>query len=131
MATARSLVLLNMVCSSPRTRVPGTSFPQTDRICRFARATRRRGGEVAAGPGVQVQQGRVSARKTTQVAICLARSGPSHEWHLVLGNAFRHLAFHLGAGLGQPVVVIAPSLFQPRLVAVGAVTDPVRGDGIE
>jgi hypothetical protein len=31
-------------------------------------------------------------------------------------KALRHLAFHRGAGPGQPVVVIAPPLFQPRLV---------------
>src|SRR5262249_51711556 len=50
---------------------------------------------------------------------------PPVEWHLVLGKAFRHLAFDLGAWLGQPVVVIAPPLFQPRLVAVGPVGDPM------
>jgi hypothetical protein len=55
----------------------------------------------------------------------------SNEWHLVLGNAFRHLAFHLGTGLGQPVVVMPPPLVQPRLVPVGAVADPVGRDGIE
>jgi len=57
--------------------------------------------------------------------------GGADEWHLVLGKAFRHLAFHLGAGLGQPVVVIAPPLFQPRLIPVGPVADPMGGDGIE
>src|SRR5262249_29184395 len=66
-----------------------------------------------------------------RLTLAQARFGPTREWHLVLGNAFRHLAFHLGAGLGQPVVVIAPPLFQPRLIPVGAVADPVRGDGIE
>jgi hypothetical protein len=35
--------------------------------------------------------------------------GRCEEWHLVLGNAFRHLAFHLGAGLGQPAVVVSPN----------------------
>ena len=53
------------------------------------------------------------------------------EWHLVPGNAFCHLAFHLSAGLGQPAVVIAPPLFHPRLVPVGAVADPLGGDGVE
>ena len=32
--------------------------------------------------------------------------GRGDEWHLLLGNAFGHLAFHLGPGLGQPAVVI-------------------------
>jgi hypothetical protein len=59
------------------------------------------------------------------------RAGVSHEWHLVVGNAFRHLAFHLSAGLGQPVVVIAPTLLQTWLVPVGSATDPVAGDGSE
>ena len=58
-------------------------------------------------------------------------AGGGQEWHLVLGKAFRHLAFDLGAWLGQPVVVIAPPLFQPRLVWVGAVSDPMAGDGVE
>src|SRR5262245_42289630 len=53
------------------------------------------------------------------------------EWHLVLGNAFRHLAFHLGAGLGQPAVVVAPPLLHPWLVPIRAVADSVGGDGIE
>jgi hypothetical protein len=37
---------------------------------------------------------------------------------VVLGNPFRHFAFHLGAWLGQPAIVIAP-LFHARLVTVG------------
>ena len=57
--------------------------------------------------------------------------GRCDEWHLVLGNPFRHLAFHLGAGLGQPAVVVAPPLFHPRLITVGSVADPMAGDGIE
>ena len=50
--------------------------------------------------------------------------GHIDEWHLVLANAFCHLAFHLGAWLGQPAVVVAPSLFHTRLITVGAVADP-------
>ena len=57
--------------------------------------------------------------------------GRCDEWHLDLDNSFGHLAFHLSAGLGQPAVVIAPPLFHPRLVPIRAVTDPVRGDGVE
>src|SRR5262245_2377241 len=53
------------------------------------------------------------------------------EWHLLAGNAFGHLAFDLGARLGQPAVVIAPALFHARLVTVGAVGDPMGGDGLE
>ena len=34
-------------------------------------------------------------------------------------------------GSGQPAVVIAPPLLHPRLVPVGAVGDPVGGDGVE
>jgi hypothetical protein len=64
-------------------------------------------------------------------ALMRTYAGVSDEWHLVLGNAFGHRAFHLGAGLGQPVVVIAPPLFQPRLVPVGPVADPMGRDGIE
>src|SRR5262245_26596036 len=55
----------------------------------------------------------------------------SDEWHLLLGNAFRHLAPDLGAGPGQPVVVVPPPLLQPWLVAVRAAPDPVRGDRVE
>src|SRR2546421_9077011 len=42
----------------------------------------------------------------------------SLEWHLLLGNASRHSAFHLGPGPGQPVGVVPPPLLQPRLVPV-------------
>src|SRR5262249_23492377 len=58
-------------------------------------------------------------------------AGVPDEWHLLLGDAFRHLASNLGAGPGQPVVVIPPPLLQPRLVTVRAVPDPVGGDGGE
>src|SRR5262249_13207340 len=71
-----------------------------------------------------------SWRTDTRPAL-VARSGRPHECRLVLGKAFRHLAFDLGAWLGQPVVVIAPPLLQPRLVAVGPVGDPMGGDGIQ
>src|SRR5579875_900266 len=57
--------------------------------------------------------------------------GPSDEWHLDLANALCHLAFHLGAGLGQPVVVIAPPLFQPRLVPIRPIRHTMSGDGAE
>lgn len=45
--------------------------------------------------------------------------GVSGEWHLDVGNAFRHLAFDLGAGPGQPAVLMPPPLLQPRLEPFG------------
>jgi hypothetical protein len=57
-----------------------------------------------------------------------ARSGPTHEWHLLLGIAFRHPAFHLGPGLGRPVVVVPPPLLQARLAPARAAPHPVGGD---
>src|SRR5262245_57347512 len=74
-----------------------------------------------------IDVGSTSARKP----LCPARVGPTHEWYLDLGKAFRYFAFEFGAGLGQPVVIIAPPLSQPRLVTVGPVGDPVAGDGSE
>jgi hypothetical protein len=49
------------------------------------------------------------AREAAEGAVSTPR-GRWDEWHLVLGNAFGHLAFHLGAGPGQPAVVIPPPL---------------------
>src|SRR5579884_212012 len=69
---------------------------------------------------------RAGARRRTR----LRSVGRGDEWHLPLVNPFRHLAFHLGAWLGQPAVVIAPPLLHTRLVAVGPVRDPMAGDGI-
>ncbi len=57
--------------------------------------------------------------------------GVSHEWHVVLGKPFRHFAFNLCAWLGQVVVVIAPVLFQSRLVAIRPVRNTMGSDGIE
>ncbi len=61
----------------------------------------------------------------------VARVGLLDEWHLRLCNPFRHLAFDLGAGSCQPVVVIAPALLRTRLEAIWAVGDIMSGDGVE
>src|SRR5262245_58255188 len=66
-----------------------------------------------------------------RLTLAQARFGPPDEWHLVFVNAFRHLAFEFGAWLCQPAVVIGPTLLHARLVTVGAVGDPMGGDGIE
>jgi hypothetical protein len=48
---------------------------------------------------------------TPSAASCFGPpASPSAEWHLDFGNAFRHFAFHLGAWLSQPVVMIAALL---------------------
>src|SRR3954469_12995712 len=57
-----------------------------------------------------------------------ARVGPEPEWHLLLGNCFRHAAFQFGPGLGQPVVLAPPPLPQAGLVPVRPAPDPVGGD---
>ncbi len=93
-------------------------------------AAPRRGRQAGAQgrPGIlAVVQFDLAARRRTRPM----RVRPTDEWHVVLVNAFRHFAFHLGAGLGQPVVVMAPPLFQSRLVTVGPVGDPMAGDGVQ
>jgi hypothetical protein len=57
--------------------------------------------------------------------------GVYYEWHLDFANAFRHITFHLGAWLCQPVVVTTSPLFHTGLVAIGAISDTVGDDGIE
>src|SRR5262249_354588 len=64
------------------------------------------------------------------------RNGPAcvgfiDEWHLDLGNPFRHLAFDLAARLCQPPVMIAAVLFHSRFEAIGTVTHSMRCDGMK
>src|SRR5262249_16676848 len=61
-------------------------------------------------------------------------SPPCRQWyecHFPFVTPFRLLAFHPGAWLGQPAIVIAPPLLHTRLVTVGPVRDPMAGDGIQ
>lgn len=99
-------------CSTP------AAAPLPDQVVKLNTA-RKKGGEAQAG-----------SIRWVRPAL-LGRVDPPPEYHLVLVKAFRHLAFDLGAWLGQPVVVIAPPLLQPRLVTVGPVGDPMGGDGVE
>jgi hypothetical protein len=47
------------------------------------------------------------------------------------GNTFRHLAFHLGSWVCQPVVVTAPLLFDPWFVSIASVSHSMYGNCIE
>src|SRR2546421_12009749 len=96
----------------PQTSVPGlaTTFQMSSR----ARTCERR-----------------SHRLQGAKPICITYCGPQLEWHLVIVNPFCHLAFHLGAWLRQPVVVVAPQLSCAWFVAIWSVTDSMSRDGIE
>src|SRR5262249_16381600 len=94
-------------------------------------ADQRVRGEACAKQGVArsggIDVGSTDAPKPNTAA----RVGPTHEWHLLPGKGFRHSAFHLGPGLGQPAVVVPPPLLQPRLVPVRAAPNPVGSDRVE
>src|SRR5262249_20970147 len=133
--TGRTATAASSSWWSRRTRRAGSASSSTTTSPPEARVAR---GELGRQWAVKRQREPTNCSAVAPCRACarnpftgLARSGPIAEWHLVLGNAFRHLAFHFGAGLGQPAVVVAPPLFHARLVPVGAVADPVGGDGIQ
>ena len=71
---------------------------------------------------------RHTSARTAVSPICC---GHLDEWHLDLGNPFRHIAFDLAARPCEPCVVIASPLFRARLEAIGAVRHAMRGDGTQ
>lgn len=52
---------------------------------------------------------------------CFARVGPTHEWHLDFGKAFRYFAFEFLAWFCQPSEMIATAFFRARFEAIGTV----------
>ena len=53
------------------------------------------------------------------------------EWHLDSGKPFGHHAFHLGAWLGQPAIMVASVLSHARFVAIGSVGDSMGDEDIK
>jgi hypothetical protein len=57
--------------------------------------------------------------------------GLTREWHLNNGKPLSHIAFDLSAGFPQIGEVLGVPLPEARLVAIGAVSNLVSGNGVE
>lgn len=71
-------------------------------------------------------------------AMCLVRfrmavthSGRLVEWHLVLFKSFEDITFDFVPRLHHAIVFLLPAFSHARFKAIGAVGDPMSGDGIE
>jgi hypothetical protein len=70
--------------------------PKRTKISKISnRSAKRTGGHYLGRPELGEAKHPAKGRAIRCVGRC-------DEWHLDLGNTFRHLAFHLGAGLGHP-----------------------------
>ncbi len=108
-----------------------------ERLVLYEAREKRRSGEMARGIGSV--QGGANARGQGLIVetLChielanLARSGLTHEWHLVFPKAFQHLTFGFVPWFHQTIVRFGSTFFSAWFKTVGAIGNPVAGNRVQ
>ena len=88
-------------------------------------------GEGQKAGGGQREGGWLGDGQSWNPSSMVARSGPIHEWHLVLGNAFQDIALSHPSWFHQEVVPLFSPFHSARFITVGTVSDAMNSNRVK